>query len=168
MKPAPDLSTRQGQTDHTLQAVYDPMLAEDRRVLARMDNVVDGLFVTIAKSETKSSLAAGTTAPSATQKPLIASALKPDYVAGGTVEPFKECLTGPVYPGRPGFLSGQAAHHHPRAHREAHGNNKSSTRARPSTPTRPRSMRCPNWSASATRASAKRMPSSVNTRRVRP
>lgn len=99
-----DLSTRQGaQTDPALQAVYDPMLAEGRRVLARMDNVADGLFVTIAGAETKSSLTAGTTAPSATQKPLIASALKPDLrvTPGGTVEPFKECLTGPCTPGDP-------------------------------------------------------------------
>jgi hypothetical protein len=100
-----DLSTRQSaQADPALQAVFDPMLAEGDRVLARIDFVLDGLFVTIAGAETKTSLGAGTTPPSAAQKPLIESALKPDLrvTAAGTIEPFKECLTGPCTPGDPG------------------------------------------------------------------
>jgi hypothetical protein len=99
-----DLTTKQAsQTDPALQAVFDPMLEEGERVLARMDSVLDGLFVKIAGSETAASLKSGTTPPTAAQKPLIESALKPDLrvTAAGTVIPFKECLTGSCTPGDP-------------------------------------------------------------------
>lgn len=91
---------RTTQTDPALQAVFDPMQAEDTRVLDRMDAVLDGLFVIVAGSETKASLRANTTAPSAAQKPLIESALKPDL--RGAAQSFKECPSGPCVPGAPG------------------------------------------------------------------
>jgi len=87
------------KTGRGLRDVFRPMLAEDQRVLARMDLVLDGLFVTISGSETAASLKSRTTAPTAAQKPLIESALKPDLRA---TEPFKECLGGPCTPGAPG------------------------------------------------------------------
>ena len=99
-----DLTAKQGaQSDPKLQAVFDPMLEEGDRVLARMDSVLDGLFVTISKSETPTSLKSGTTPPTAAQKPLIKSALKPDLrlTSAGTPEPFKECLAGPCTAGDP-------------------------------------------------------------------
>jgi hypothetical protein len=101
-----DLIAKQAlQTDPGLQAVFEPILEEGRRVLARMDSLLDGLFVTISGSETAASLKSGTTAPTAAQKPLIESALKPDLrvTSSGTPEPFKECLAaGPCTPGDPG------------------------------------------------------------------
>lgn len=91
------------QSNPAAAALFDPMLQENARVVARMDFVLDKLFVTIAGSETAASLKSGTTAPTPAQRPLIESALKPDLrvTPAGTQEPFRECLTGPCTPGDP-------------------------------------------------------------------
>jgi hypothetical protein len=69
---------RDAQTDPDLQKLFDPELKRMKEFIKRADEVLDGLFATIAVGETKESLEAGTVAPTAAQKPLIASALKPD------------------------------------------------------------------------------------------
>ena len=63
-------------------------------------SVFDGLFRTIAELETAASLKGGTTAPTAAQRPLIESALKPDprVTPAGVQEPFKEGVAAPCAP----------------------------------------------------------------------
>ncbi|MDR0792149.1 MAG: DUF4157 domain-containing protein [Chitinophagaceae bacterium] len=90
--------------DPDVVSLFKPILSENKRVLDKIDFVLNGLFLTVAGNETKTSLIANTTLPSAAQKPLIASALKPDIRVkdDGTVETFKECLMGPCTPGDSG------------------------------------------------------------------
>jgi hypothetical protein len=84
------------QTDAALQAVFDPMFQPVLDILARADQVLDGISATIAVSETPASLISGTVAPPAAEKQHIEEALKPDVrkTAGGQQEPFKETLPG--------------------------------------------------------------------------
>jgi hypothetical protein len=90
------LDKKKAQADPALQAVLDPIIENVWAVRNKADQVLDGLFATIATSETAASLKAGTVAPSAAQKPLIESALKPDLrtTPGGAVVPFEEHLPG--------------------------------------------------------------------------
>ena len=58
-------SKLRAQTDPTLKNVIRPMIPPVEDVIARADQVLDGLFATIALTETKTSLRAGTVAPAA-------------------------------------------------------------------------------------------------------
>lgn len=92
-----DLVAKQNaQTDPALQAVFNPMMPPVGKVISKADQILDGLFATIAVSETPASLKVGTVAPTAAQKPLIESALKPDLrvTSAGTVAPFEENPAG--------------------------------------------------------------------------
>jgi uncharacterized protein DUF4157 len=92
-----DLTAKQSaQADPALQTVFDPMIQHVADVTSKADQVLDGLFTAVAAAETAASLRAGTVPPSAAQKPLIESALKPDLrtTAAGAVIPFEENLPG--------------------------------------------------------------------------
>jgi hypothetical protein len=92
-----DLAAKQSaQADPALQAVFDPMLQSVEVIISRADQVLDGVSVNVAISETAASLKSGTVPPTAPQKHLIESALKPDLrtTSGGDPAPFEENLAG--------------------------------------------------------------------------
>lgn len=90
------LAKRDAQTDPELRKIFKPMLEATFDIARREDEVLDGVFGTIAGSETRASLLSGTVAPTAAEKPLIESALKPDLrrTSTGAVEPFHKDIPG--------------------------------------------------------------------------
>jgi hypothetical protein len=80
------VAKKKAQTDPALKATLDPMIETVATLLARIDQVLDGVSATIAVGETPASLKASTVAPTAAQKPLIESALKPDLKPGAAFE----------------------------------------------------------------------------------
>jgi hypothetical protein len=91
-----DLKAQGKQSDPTQQAMLDGLIEHLHAIMTKADQVLDGVSAAVATSDTAASLKSGTVAPTAAQKPLIESAIKPELrtTAAGTVEPFAEDLPG--------------------------------------------------------------------------
>ncbi|MGP8102149.1 MAG: DUF4157 domain-containing protein [Candidatus Cybelea sp.] len=89
-------SKMDSQADPALKAVFPPMLQTVLEVIARADEVLDGVSGTVALSETRASLTSGTITPTAADKPKIERALKPELrtTPAGAPLPFEENLPG--------------------------------------------------------------------------
>jgi len=85
-----DLQRQGKQSDPNQQALLDGMIEHLKAIMLKADQVLDGVSVSVATSDSPASLTAGTVAPTAEQKPLIESALKPELRPGD----FKEDLPG--------------------------------------------------------------------------